>query len=241
MKLGVISTALASASNLLPRGKSQPQAPPPPNGASPYTFPVSQAFQGNDGQWSTFVIRVGTPPQNFFVLPATNGQETWVPYALACMDNLTVSCGQERGVQGFASHPSPGFNENSSSTWVTEGVFNLGMEANLGLLGNGFFGYDTVGFGLGAGNGLEIDNVTVAGFVTPDFYLGYFGLGPKPSNFSDFNTPVTSAMTTLAETKKIPSRSFGYTAGAVYSKSVPHSAAFHCTYQKQKEKEPQEV
>ncbi|KAE8441242.1 hypothetical protein EG329_005606 [Mollisiaceae sp. DMI_Dod_QoI] len=55
---------------------SQPRATTIP---APFSFGTSQAFEGNDGSWSTFVIRVGTPEQVFHVMISTAGQETWVP------------------------------------------------------------------------------------------------------------------------------------------------------------------
>lgn len=51
---------------------------------------------------------------------------------------------------------------------------------------------------------------------TKDYYLGIFGLGPKPSNFSDFANPQPSLMQTMKDREKIPSISFAYTAGASY-------------------------
>ena len=46
--------------------------------------------------------------------------------------------------------------------------------------------------------------------------FGYFPLGNKPTNFSDFNTPQLSYMSSLKNQSYIPSLSYGYTAGAHY-------------------------
>jgi len=46
--------------------------------------------------------------------------------------------------------------------------------------------------------------------------LGIFGLGPKPTNFSDFNQPQPSYLWSLKNQSLIPSLSFGYSAGAPY-------------------------
>ena len=217
MKLAGISAAVAAVSDILPRATTQNQPGNPPNVPAPYNFPPSQYFEGNDGQWSTFIIRVGTPVQTFRVLPATNGQETWVPLIRACVPNVTASCGDARGVSGFASKPHGGFESNRSSTWVKEGIFDLGAEANLGYRGNGLYGFDTVGLDIQGSGGPTLKDQTVAGFVTHDFYLGLLGLGPKPANFSDFNDPIPSLMRSLVDQRVIPTKSFGYTAGAHYS------------------------
>ena len=53
-------------------------------------------------------------------------------------------------------------------------------------------------------------------FTSKDFFFGQLGLGPKPTNFSDFTNPEESFLRSLKSNKSIPSLSFGYTAGAPY-------------------------
>ena len=72
-------------------------APPPPQA---FTVPPSQVWDGNDGAWSSFVIRVGNPAQNFRVLPATSSDETWVPAPNDCEKGVAW-CGNGRGVEPF--------------------------------------------------------------------------------------------------------------------------------------------
>lgn len=105
---------------------------------------------------------------------------------------------------------------NQSSTWVREGIYNLFSEAHLNYTGNGEYGFDNVRLGPPSLGGINLSHQVVAGFVTNDFYLGLFGLGPKPANFSDFNDPIPSYMRTLVNDSIIPSLSYGYTAGAKY-------------------------
>ena len=81
---------------------------------SPFSFSPSQVFEGSDGSWSTFIIRVGTPEQIFNVLISTTGQETWVPSASACRTDAS-DCGRGRGVQYFHNVPSNGFQINAVS------------------------------------------------------------------------------------------------------------------------------
>lgn len=92
----------------------QPRAPAT-GSPSPYVFATSQAFEGNDGPWSTVVIRVGTPEQIFHVLISTNGQETWVPVPEGCLDTDPSNCGELRGVLQFRNQRSNGFQVNSVS------------------------------------------------------------------------------------------------------------------------------
>lgn len=83
----------------------------------PLVFSSSQAFEGNDGDWSTFVIRVGTPEQVFHVLISTNGQETWVPVPEGCLSSDPSNCGELRGVLPFRNQRSNGFQVNAVSRW----------------------------------------------------------------------------------------------------------------------------
>lgn len=57
-------------------------------------------WDGNDGAWSTFIIRVGTPAQLFRVLPSTSGHQTWVPIPDQCGRGQSW-CGNARGVEPF--------------------------------------------------------------------------------------------------------------------------------------------
>jgi hypothetical protein len=79
----------------------------------PFSFSPSANWEGNDGTWSTFIIRVGTPPQTFRVLISTAGQETWVPLApQACLPTDPANCGDLRGAQTFQNAASAGFETN---------------------------------------------------------------------------------------------------------------------------------
>jgi len=75
----------------------------------PISVSTSQAWEGNDGLWSTFAVRVGTPEQVFHVLISTNGQETWVPVPEGCISSDPSNCGQLRGVLPFRNVQGTGF------------------------------------------------------------------------------------------------------------------------------------
>ncbi|RDW76161.1 hypothetical protein BP5796_06982 [Coleophoma crateriformis] len=182
----------------------------------PFSFAPSQAWEGNDGPWSTFVIRVGTPEQVFHVLISTIGQETWVPVPEGCLDTDPSNCGALRGVMPFQNQASSGFQINASSTWVPVNLFELGLEDHLNYTGNGEYGFDTVGLQLPQSGGVSLEHQVVAGTPFKDFYLGVFSLGPKPTNFTNFDNPQPSFMWTLRNQSIIPSLSWGYTAGAPY-------------------------
>jgi hypothetical protein len=177
---------------------------------SPINFTPSQFWEGNDGSWSSFAIRVGTPAQVFRVFPSTAGQETWVPLPEACMEIDLSNCAQSRGAIGKL------FQTNESLTWKEIGIYDLSLESELGYNGNGLFGLDNIGLQVPNSGGVDLEGQVVAGIITNDFYLGVFGLGPKPVNFTNLNYPVPSVLQSFKEQGKIPSLSWGYTAGAFY-------------------------
>ena len=186
---------------------------------APFVFAPSQAWDGNDGSWSTFTIRVGTPEQNFRVLPSTMGNEIFIPVTEGCIESDPLDCGSLRGVYPFEGEASSGFQPTKSSSWEMIALYNLALETELNYTGNGMYGYDTVGLQIQNSGGLTLKKQVIAGIATKDFYLGLFGLSPKPSNFSDFDHPQPSYMRTLKDQNMIPSLSYADTAGASYRKT----------------------
>jgi hypothetical protein len=182
----------------------------------PFVFSPSQVWDGNDGRWSSFIVRVGTPAQTFRVFPSTSGHETFIPVPEGCIETDPSNCGSLRGAYPFNGRDSDGLSVNASSTWKAIGLYNLAFGDDLGMSDNGMYGFDTVGLTLQNSGGLTLDSQVVAGIATKNFYLGLFGLGPKPSNFSDFEFPQPTFMKNLKDQNKIPSFSYAYTAGAAY-------------------------
>jgi hypothetical protein len=183
----------------------------------PISFDPSQEFDGNDGKWSTFVIRVGTPEQNFRVLPASGTGEVVIPLPDGCIKDDPQNCGDLRGVYPFNGYASAGFHNNESSTWSNIGLYETSLKESLNYSANAVYGLDNVGLMVQNTGGPTLKGQVVAGIASKDFYLGLFGLSPKAANFSEFNHPQQSYITTLRGEKIIPSVSYGYTAGAFYS------------------------
>ena len=108
------------------------------------------------------------------------------------------------------------FNPNSSSTWSQYGFYALGAEQNVGSTGSARYGNDTVTLGIEGSGGPTLPNQIVAAYSTDDFYLGFFGVNPSSTNFTQQEQGIPSYMTTLKNQNLIPSLSFGYTAGNKY-------------------------
>ncbi|KAI0097220.1 aspartic peptidase domain-containing protein [Nemania sp. FL0031] len=176
----------------------------------------SEYFEGNDGPWSTFNLRVGTPEQDVRVIVSTASPESFVVIAdygcsTSVFETVPANCAVSRGNL---------FNRNESSSWHELGFFGInsdgvGLEANLGYYQKPDFATERIGLGL---TGPSLENQTVAGIVDAEpFYLGLFGLNNQPVNFTslgNFSSP--SFLTTLKDRGFIPSLSWSYTAGAKY-------------------------
>lgn len=166
----------------------------------------------------SFDVYVGSPPQQFHVLPSINGQTFYLPLDEDCQRYNIPDCGSSRGIEVFSSKVSPGFQANASSTWSEIGIYPISLGSNFGLSGNGKLGYDTAGLGTGSSvNNVELKKHVVFPYATPNPWIGQLGLSQFPMNVSDSQTP-HSFLSRLKEEGHIPSLSFGYQTGAIYRK-----------------------
>jgi hypothetical protein len=110
------------------------------------------------------------------------------------------------------------------------GIYGVEMESRLGYAVNGSYGRDTVGLMVQNSGGPSMTDQVVGSIAKSVFYVGLFGLDPRPLNFSDFDYPQRSYISTLKDEEIISSISYGYTAGSYYSQSVsgmPDSTSLH--------------
>ncbi|KAF2769065.1 acid protease, partial [Teratosphaeria nubilosa] len=200
------SSALLAISACYALGvKIEPRATTLP---APISFAPDENWDGIDGQWSTFTLRVGTPEQVVRTLISFQSYQTWVIGPQGCQTAGDVgACTQQRGGS---------YNNQTSSTADYIGIYGLGVDEDLGLVSNAIFVYDTLGLGLDGERGPTLKNTTVGQMAADAFYLGMFGLDPKPTNFTTLSDGSPSYMTLLKQQGQIPSISAGYTAGAQY-------------------------
>ncbi|KAF2829868.1 acid protease [Ophiobolus disseminans] len=184
----------------------------------PYVVPPSQKFDGNDGSWSTFKLSVGTPGQDFRVLPSTKSGVTQVVVPDGCVAGVDpTNCQQLRGAEVFNSAQNIGFQVNVSSSWSAIGQYDVQLESALGYTAGGLFGFDKVSLGPAADSrALSLDRQVVAGVAELDYFLGYLPLGQADSSFSSLSGSLDSLLYQLRNATKIPSLSYAYTAGAKY-------------------------
>lgn len=180
------------------------------------------SWAGNDGNWSTWPIQVGTPAQEFHVLPATSHGEIWVPLPEGCQSSSTTifsntsSCGASRGAGDVQNAQSSGFQKNTSTTWSEIGIYALPVQEGLFEDDqNGLYGTDVVGNHNETGS-VEITDQSVVGLATKDFWLGSLGIAQRASNFTVERTIVPSLLEALKAQNVTPSASFGLDVGASY-------------------------
>ena len=112
-----------------------------------------------------------------------------------------------------------GFAANASSTWNNQGLHDIQSQKYLNATATGQYGLDAVTLSADGNPGLSIANSVVAGVPTLPFFLGKLGM--KVADRTGPNNDTGSFMTQLYGQKKIPSPSYGYTAGALYRPSKP--------------------
>ena len=197
-----ITIAHANAVSLATRADNTTSIP------APIAFNPDQNWDGIDGEWSSFTLRVGTPAQYVRTFISFASYQTWVVLPQGCNAASSQSeCIASRG----------GIYDNSTSTTFTyQGLYDLSVARNLGYNGNAIYGFDTVGLGMEGEGGPSLLHTTVGALAVEDFYLGIFGINPKPTNWSNYDEGSPSYMTLLKQQNYIPSVSFGYTAGAKY-------------------------
>ena len=140
----LLTLGLATAHQLSPRASTIP---------APIVIPASQEFEGNDGPWSTFTLRLGTPEQVVNVMVSTASYQTWAIIPESCPPSEPANCTSRRGGE---------FVYNQSTTWTQNtvnpnGTFALGLETNLGYSENGLYGYDTIALGWKGSGGTQLD------------------------------------------------------------------------------------
>lgn len=182
--------------------------------------PPSGKFDGNDGKWSTFNINVGDRDgsgrgQNFRVVVSTSSSVLQVPMQASwCSDD---ECAQDRGIEVYQSRQSKGLITDASTGWTQNGLYEFptpywwsGREINA------TWGWSNVGLGPSSLQSIILSQQMVVGNIAPEFFLGSFGLEVLPVNTG--GSPQATFLDNLAAANSTPSRSYGYTAGAYYSK-----------------------
>lgn len=118
------------------------------------------------------------------------------------------------GVLPFHNVPSQGFQYDKSTTWQNLDTLQIGIETDLKYNGTGPFGKDTVRLGYDTDStALTLNNTLVTGNDEGNYLMGLLGLSSTALHASG-NPSIDSFINKLKRNGKIPSSSYGYTAGA---------------------------
>jgi hypothetical protein len=143
-------------------------------------------------------VRLGNPEQVVRLLPSTQGYNT--------IAVLPGGCNTTTDYTGCVTARAGIFNPAGSKTWQDVGKYGAGMQNNLGYEDvNAEFGLDGVGLGIIDDTNVTFASQVIGAIEANDFYVGTFGLGTQPTNFTTFSQPHTSFFTSLWENRRIPS------------------------------------
>lgn len=187
----------------------------------PYQIvPPSGKFDGDDGKWSTFNINVGDRDgtgrgQNFRVLVSTSSSVTQVPMQASwCSDD---DCAQDRGIEVYQSRQPKGLVAEASTGWTQNGIYSYATPYWwTGRNINVTWGWSNVGLGSSSPQSPVLTQQMVVGNTNEEFFLGSLGVEILP--ITTGGGPQATYLDNLAYSNQTASRSYGYTAGASYSK-----------------------
>jgi hypothetical protein len=193
---------------------------------APFSVPTTGVFDGNDGSWSTFEIRVGNPSLKFRVIPSFLSSSTWVPTTQGCQTTNTgtfipSNCSQWRGLD--PGNPGYNYKDSVGANGYDVSYLDLGPQTNLvDLFGPEYnisagLVTDTVSM-ISPSETLSYNKTPIYAFVKWDFFLGSLGLGFANFSFENTHNHPPSLLGMLADEVSIPSQSWAYTAGASYRK-----------------------
>lgn len=187
----------------------------------------AESWAEYDGVWSVFNLQVGSNSQHqsFRFVPSSSSYSTWLPAADSCAKVTDQSsCASARGIGPALGAPSTGYAGNRSSSYVPMAVAYIELGSHLKI--DTLFGAD---YKISAANGLDfvslqradnswipdLQKTAIYADATTFYILPTFGLGFGQRVEPD-GTTISSFLEALAVNNSIPSRSWGYTAGARY-------------------------
>lgn len=129
----------------------------------------------------------------------------------------TVTANTSTGLVQACLDRTP-FRYQSSTSWSLTGLYTVPLAYfDPSNLTSALWGVDGFWIGTDSAQGQRLTDIYVAGINEPDFFVPVFGLTQGEIG-SDGGTKKTM-LSSMNDISKIPSESFGYTAGSIGSKS----------------------
>jgi len=183
----------------------------------------SQYWEGNDGPWSTFTVRVGTPPKPVHLLPATSQSTIWtvMPFGCTAYSDAPANCSTIRG-QTFDPAKSSTFDYDGYQDLYDKSIyFQLPFETEAPLStsttnysGNALVGSDAITLGSEGNDSPPLKNQTVAAYAGLIPFIGQLGLKSQDATILNLTDTRASVLGFMNATGAVASATYGYTAGS---------------------------
>lgn len=179
---------------------------------------------GNDGPWSTFNVKIGSPPQVLEVLPASSMSVTLVVLEEGCTRSEPASCANLRGntldIHNLSSW-EPLTKDGSQYLYVSLPAeqplfpYQIPSQVSVNTLALDWWG------NVSAANLMPLEGQLIAGYAATDPFLGFLGLSGRPATPVTESIPYDSPLKSLQKRSLISRLTWAYTAGAWYK--IPES------------------
>ncbi|KAI5364499.1 Putative aspartic peptidase A1 family, aspartic peptidase domain superfamily [Septoria linicola] len=187
-------------------------------------IPPSLYWLGNDGNWSTIALQLGSQKQLVQVLPATSGSSVWAVHTQGCQfptdPSLVADPEDCVDLRGGLFSPSNNSFEEISRNDPNNPYFQLlfsDAEASLGYNGTAILGKDDFCFGSNpCTDATTLKDQVVATYADEFPYIGQLGISAWANHVRYANDTDVSPLASMKADGKIPSLFYGYTAGARY-------------------------
>ncbi|KAF2002046.1 acid protease [Amniculicola lignicola CBS 123094] len=176
----------------------------------PFSLAPSGQWDGNDGHWSSFSIKLGTPERSYRVFPDTFGYDSAIPSAKGCKPDDPKDCIKWRGAD------DQGFKSEDSKSWDEIGEYVTSFVDELEGPSYAIYGLDTITIPIEGGGTHKLEKQAIAMIEEKKPFIGSLGLAPVTSEYLNNTKSGPSVMEALRDQKLLPSVSYGYTAGAYY-------------------------
>ena len=174
---------------------------------------------GNDGFWSSFTIAVGTPPQSVRLLVSTKLSDVWVISESQSQDDYlaTHNLAHKKVAGGL-------FKKKLATTWQGTRLYENGQDQisdkNIAKVEIEDYGSDATRIDLADIPNINFDSRTIATVAKGNLDLGFLGINHRNPHLTLPRDGQVSFLESLKASGRIPSLSYGFSAGAWYRKAL---------------------
>nr|POF13284.1 hypothetical protein CFP56_10431 [Quercus suber] len=191
----------------------------------------SERTLGSDGPWYAFVIQVGSPAQDMFVLPSTTLRQIMLISTFGCDQESDLygifdpDCASKRGGLWDPGNSSSLISDGGATGFISfqysaERALNSSLPSKSQYGGSVSPGQDTVKFGFEGSDTSPLQKQYLASYTATNPYLGSLPLSPYNGTLVSLADTQYSVVGALNASGTLPSRSWAYNAGAPYRNAI---------------------